>query len=132
MHVKGCKGLNGDVEMMMDMERSIAGRPQTDEELSEALKRHPVLKARVMNLLALVDGADVERADDAERQAIQELRGMGQQVLTDWAANQARRSASELNRAEADKDGKKKSTGTAPSAKSKQKSSVSGTSVKEG
>lgn len=93
----------------MDMERSIASSQQTDEALCEALKRHPILKARVMNLLALVDSAGVERADDAERRAIQELRGMGQEVLKDWAENQARRTASESTTATVVKDGEKSS-----------------------
>ncbi len=67
-------------EVMMDMERSaMASHPQTDEALFEGLKRHPILKARMMNLLALVENASIERADDAERQAIQELRSMGQE-----------------------------------------------------
>ena len=96
-----------------------------DEELCEALNRHPVLKARMVNLLALVESANVARADDAERWAIRELRGMGQEVLKDWAASQARRAASEMNADEVVKDGKKKSSGVARMAKSKLKSNVS-------
>jgi len=103
----------------MDMERSIAGCEQTDEAFYEALNRHPILKARMMNILSLVDNAQVERADDAERWAIGELRSLGQEVLKAWAIGQARRVSSEMNTEELVKDGKKKSSGTARTAQSK-------------
>jgi hypothetical protein len=110
----------------MDKERVAAARQQTDPEWHEALNRHPDLKARMMRLLALVDSADVALADEAERRAIRELRGMGQEVLNAWAQSQAGRACSQMPAAEAFKDGKKKSSGTAPTASSKSKSPVSG------
>ena len=45
----------------------------------------------MVNLLALVDSADVALADEAERRAIQELRGMGQEALNAWAQSRAGR-----------------------------------------
>lgn len=103
----------------MDMERSIASCQQTDEAFYEALNRHPILKARMMNILALVDSAQVERADDAERWAIGELRSLGQEVLKAWAVSQSRRVSSEMDADEVVKDGKKKSGGIARTAQSK-------------
>ena len=76
-----------------------------------ALQRHPQLKARMDALLKLVERADVELADEAERRTIDELRGLGQAVLQDWAH---RREAQTPRPAHAVQDGKKKSTGTAP------------------
>jgi hypothetical protein len=110
---------------MMELERSKAASPRTDKELCEALNRHPILRERMMNLLALVDSAEIERADDAERWAIRELRGLGQEVLKDWAVGQARRASSEMNADEVNKDGKKRSGGIARTAKSKWKNNVS-------
>lgn len=59
-----------------------------DRELGERLNRHPLLRARVENLLAVVEDAagDCAQADAAERRVIEELRQMGNDVLTTWAA----------------------------------------------
>jgi ABC-type nitrate/sulfonate/bicarbonate transport system substrate-binding protein len=58
-----------------------------DVELSERLNRHPQLRARVESLLAVVEDAagDCAQADAAERRVIEELRRMGNDVLTAWA-----------------------------------------------
>jgi len=58
-----------------------------DVELGERLNRHPRLRARVESLLAVVEDAagDCEQADAAERRVIEELRQMGNDVLTAWA-----------------------------------------------
>ena len=51
------------------------------------LEQHPVMKARMLRLLDMVEnaGGDLKRADDAEQRAIDELRAMGQELLQDWA-----------------------------------------------
>lgn len=98
---------------MMERKSSMDGR-QADWSWRQAvLERHPAIQARVDALLALVDGADVELADEAERRAIGALRDLGQAVLQDWAAGQAQRAAAPAG---ATRDGKKKSIGTAPTA----------------
>ena len=58
-----------------------------DRVLLERLNRHPHLRARLENLLAVVEDAagDWETADAAERRVIEELRQMGNEVLTAWA-----------------------------------------------
>jgi len=55
--------------------------------LLERLNRHPLLRARMEGLLAVVEDAegDCERADAVERRVIEELRQMGNEVLTAWA-----------------------------------------------
>lgn len=58
-----------------------------DGDLGERLNRHPQLRARVESLLAVVEDAagDCEKADAAERRIIEELRQLGNDMLTAWA-----------------------------------------------
>ena len=51
------------------------------------LNRHPLLRARVESLLAVVEDAagDCEKANAAERRVIEELRQLGHAALTAWA-----------------------------------------------
>jgi hypothetical protein len=63
--------------------------PATDRDqiLLDRLNGHPRLRARVENLLEVVEDAagDCEQADAAERRVIEELRQMGNEALTAWA-----------------------------------------------
>jgi hypothetical protein len=63
--------------------------PATDRDpmLLERLNRHPFLRARVESLLEVVEDAagDCGKADAAERRVIEELRQMGNEMLTAWA-----------------------------------------------
>jgi hypothetical protein len=58
-----------------------------DQLLCERLNRHPLLRARVESLLAVVEDAagDCEKADAAERHVIEALRQIGNDALTAWA-----------------------------------------------
>ena len=58
-----------------------------DQMLLERLNRHPLWRARVENLLGVVEDAagDCEKADSVERRVIEELRQMGNEALTAWA-----------------------------------------------
>lgn len=99
--------------------------PTLDEKdiaLLQRIKRHPLLRARVESLLGVVEdaGGDLEKADAAERRVIEELRQMGNAVLTEWAQGGIDQcTAQARERAEARRGGKKNSTGTRPSAKSR-------------
>ncbi len=56
------------------------------EGLAARLDAHPLLKARMIVLLDLVENAEtIGLADEAERRVIEELRGMGNELLTTWA-----------------------------------------------
>jgi len=56
------------------------------EELAAWLDAHPILKARIISLAGLVENAEtIMLADKAERRVIEELRGMGNELLTAWA-----------------------------------------------
>ena len=58
-----------------------------NEDIVRRLERHPVMKARLVRLLDMVENTegDLKRADDAEQRAIDELRAMGQELLQSWA-----------------------------------------------
>ena len=58
-----------------------------DMELLDRMNRNSLLKARMENLLSVVENAgdDIVKADDAERRVIEELRQMGNEALTGWA-----------------------------------------------
>ena len=90
------------------------------EELAAWLDAHPILKARIVGLASLVENAEtIVLADDAERRVIEELRGMGNELLTDWAQSRAIQMAHEAAAPHVTKHVKKNSAGTAPMAKSK-------------
>ena len=90
--------------------------------LEERLRAHPGLYERMNRLLEVVEnaGGDVDRAADAERRVIEELRQLGQEALQGWAerrqevVEQAAAADSSLSRKE-----KKYSTGTVATVKSR-------------
>ena len=96
--------------------------PPEDERLLARLKRHPQLRGRVERLVDLVEdaGDDLRKADEAERRVIEEVRGLGRELLGDWADGQVAKRADELERTPGIwREGKKNSAGTVPSATSK-------------
>lgn len=90
--------------------------------LEERLREHPVLCARLEQLLNVVDNArgDVEQAAEAERQLLEQVRRMGQEALQDWAERrqQVLEAAAEADPALQRKE-KKPSTGRPVSGTSK-------------
>lgn len=95
---------------------------EQDAVLLQRINRHPLLRARVESLLGVVEdtGGDLEKADAAERRVIEELRQMGNEVLTEWAQGGIGKCVAQA-REEADvrSGGKKNSTGIRPSVKSR-------------
>jgi hypothetical protein len=80
----------------MDIE--IESAVPSGEALARRLERHPAMKARfarVLDVLENVSG-DLQRADDAERRAIDELRAMGQELLQGWAHGRTEKEAGRL------------------------------------
>jgi hypothetical protein len=53
----------------------------------ERLKAHPILQGRIEAILDIVEGSagEVERADEAERRMIEEVRQLGNEALHGWA-----------------------------------------------
>jgi hypothetical protein len=106
-------------ERFSDIERTFLVQQPS---LEERLKQYPELRAKIENMLALIEnaGGDVEKAAEAERRIIEELRQMGNEVLHGWARRQQQKKEEEyhakpgVNRKE-----KKTSTGTHDWEKSK-------------
>lgn len=63
--------------------------------IEERLKDHPDLIARLEAMADIVENADadVEKADEAERRVLEEVRQMGREVLQAWAQRQQRKKA---------------------------------------
>src|SRR5439155_9405953 len=101
-----------------DIEKS----SRREESLVERLKEYPEIKAKNERMLRIIEnsGGDVEKAAEAERRIIEEMRQMGNEVLHGWARRQQQKKEKEytakagLNRKE-----KKRFTGTPESGKSK-------------
>ena len=96
--------------------------PEQDCAFLQRLNSHPVLRARIECLLEVVEdtAGDVGKADAAERRVIEELRQLGNEVLTAWARNGiARCTAEARNEPEGRSGGKKNSTGIRRSATSR-------------
>ena len=93
-----------------------------DQMLCERLNRHPLLRARVENLLGVVEDAagDGEKAEAAERRVIEARRQLGNEALTAWAERRVEKGAA-VAQAEPDwrPGGKKNCIGTRPSGRSR-------------
>lgn len=61
-----------------------------DQALYEKLNSYPILKARVKSLLEIVENSngDLTKAAATEQRVIDELRQMGNEVLSGWATQQ--------------------------------------------
>jgi hypothetical protein len=90
--------------------------------LEERLKDQPEFKARIERMLDVIENAagDVEKAAEAERRVIEELRQMGNEVLHGWARRQQQKKEVEFNsKLGVNRSEKKTSTGTHNLEKSK-------------
>ena len=105
-------------ERFSNIEKSSRSEPS----LEERLKEYPELKAKIETMVGIIEnsGGDVEKAAEAERRIIEEMRQIGNEVLHDWARRQQQKKEDEytakpgVNRKE-----KKRSTGTPGWGKSK-------------
>ena len=61
------------------------------------LREYPELKAKIETLLAIIEnaGGDVEKAAEAERRIIEEMREMGNEVMHSWARQQQQKKEAE-------------------------------------
>lgn len=92
------------------------------QNLLERLEKHPELKERfemIMDLVENVSG-EVEKADEAERRAIEAVRQLGNEILLGWAQRQQQKKENECDqRGEFSRKEKKTSTGSQSSEKSR-------------
>ena len=64
----------------------------------DRLNQHPELKARFDSILDLAENTkgDVIKADEAERQTIEAVRQLGNEILHDWASGRIYQSTEQL------------------------------------
>jgi len=90
--------------------------------LLERLEKHPELKERFEMILDIVENAagDVEKADEAERRAIEAVRQLGNEIVQGWAQRQHQKKEDECDQNGAlSRKEKKRFTGSRSSEKSK-------------
>jgi hypothetical protein len=93
----------------------------SDEALLDRLNEHPGLRSRVESMLLVVvdEKGELQEADAAEMQLIEQMRRMGQESLQAWATGQAVKAAERVRQESGVwRGGKKNSSGTAPLVKS--------------
>src|SRR5712691_12772197 len=83
-------------ERFSEMENSAVPSQAT---LEERLKEYPELKAKIETMLGIIEnaGGDIEKAAEAERRIIEEMRQMGNEVLHGWARRQQEKKEQEYN-----------------------------------
>jgi len=81
------------------------------KQLLEKLNKYPKIKSRVIDLINISEGKDLEIADEAEMAVKDSLDGMGNDILTTWAKNREDTVSQEFNE-KASKHRKKNSIGT--------------------
>ena len=59
--------------------------PDENPSLDERISKHPQLRNHVLQLLEIAESDGIEKADEAEEQIIKGVRGLGKQVLQEWA-----------------------------------------------
>jgi hypothetical protein len=71
---------------------------QEDKELLNQLNRQPNLKTRIQAILSIAgdDGDGIVKADEAENRVIEEVRRMGNEVLSGWAESRIEKSGADL------------------------------------
>ena len=92
------------------------------QDFLDRLQRHPDLLAEFESLLQVVENSegDVVKADHAEELVAQRLQFLGQQAIQSWANRKNQKLQAESDsRSDLSRKGKKDSTGTPATAKSK-------------
>jgi len=90
--------------------------------LLERLEKHPELVERFEMILDIVENVagDVEKADEAERRAIEAVRQLGNEIVQGWAQRQHQKKENQWDqKVEFSRKEKKRSTGSRSSEKSK-------------
>lgn len=70
------------------MTEALKGTVMNAQSLAEKLEKYPHLKERFESILNIVENSSLELADEAEMQAIEEVRKIGNQIMQCWAINQ--------------------------------------------
>lgn len=98
------------------------GAPVARRNLLERLEKHRELKERFEMIVDIVENAagDVEKADEAERRAIEAVRQLGNEIVQGWAQRQHQKKENECDqKPEVSRKEKKLSSGSRSSEKSR-------------
>jgi hypothetical protein len=98
------------------------GAPVARRNLLERLEKHPELKERFEMIVDIVENAagDVEKADEAERRAIEAVRQLGNEIVQGWAERQHQKKEDEWDKKSGmSRKAKKNSIGSRSSEKSR-------------
>ena len=82
----------------------------TSKTLVEKLAAHPRLEKRVSELIRLVEAESghLDRADEAEEAVIENLKELGNELLTDWGAHKEKQKFDEAHDLHPESKAKKK------------------------
>ena len=100
----------------------IEGQVGGKRNLLERLEKHPELKERFEMIVDIVENAagDVEKADEAERRAIEAVRQLGNEIVHGWAYGQHQKKENEYEqKPDVSRKEKKRSTGSRSSERSR-------------
>ena len=89
---------------------------KTQQSLEKRLAAHPKLKEHLLGLLDLAEGG-IESADRVEELTVNGIKGLGRQVIQDWAEQQEEAKSRALREGDTNviANGKKNSSGQRPS-----------------
>ena len=107
---------------MEDSAKKIEMRAPRGRSLTERLEEHPELRQRFEMILDIVEntGGDVEKANEAERRAIEAVRQLGNEIVHGWAQRQHQKKETEFERRpDVNRKEKKTSIGSRSSERSK-------------
>ncbi len=107
---------------MGDSADRVEGQANRRRSLTERLEEHPELKHRFEMILDIVENVagDVEKANEAERRAIEAVRQLGSEIVHDWAQHQHQKKENEYDtKAGVNRRKKNRSIGSRSSEKSK-------------
>ncbi|MET4692625.1 hypothetical protein V5J35_004457 [Endozoicomonas sp. NE40] len=84
----------------------------TSKTLAEKLAAHPELEKRVSELISLVEAKSghLDRADEAEEAVIENLKELGNELLTDWGAHKEKQKFEEAHDLHSESNTKKKTS----------------------
>lgn len=76
------------------------GSIKEDKNLEERLKSYPLLKARIEELIEVVENNrdDIEKADIAEQRVLEEVRKIGREAMLSWSASQSKKKTEEIKK----------------------------------
>lgn len=82
---------------------------KTRKTLEERLQAHPRLERQVLELLELAESG-IESADQVEALVVEGIKGMGREVIQEWAERQAAVKAQALRETDAEASAHEKKT----------------------